>query len=171
MSYIFLWAVLYHGFPIKTHRLSNPLLPNPQHHCRNCGLTYCQNCSSKSMPLPHFGITGDVRVCESCYGSLYKGGSGYASSSTQNISINYSHHWLSLFISFIISHLTLSPSPHRAPDTPPNELDEDLKRAIELSLKEQQRNDYSEYKPPPPRRDESVIFLFNHSCQHRNRMS
>jgi len=38
-----------------------------KHHCRNCGKTYCQECSSKSIPIPQFGFVEPVRVCEICY--------------------------------------------------------------------------------------------------------
>lgn len=47
---------------------------NRQHHCRNCGEVFCGKCSSKNSIIPKFGIEREVRVCDSCYDQINKGG-------------------------------------------------------------------------------------------------
>ncbi|XP_035220650.1 hepatocyte growth factor-regulated tyrosine kinase substrate-like isoform X1 [Stegodyphus dumicola] len=45
---------------------------NRKHHCRNCGQIFCSKCSSRSCPIPRFGIEKEVRVCEACWEKLNK---------------------------------------------------------------------------------------------------
>ncbi|XP_006454856.1 hypothetical protein AGABI2DRAFT_190088 [Agaricus bisporus var. bisporus H97] len=87
---------------------------NRKHHCRNCGQVFDQQCSSKSLPLPHFGITQEVRVCDGCYNKLTR----------KADKLDKRHR---------STHSTPNPSRHRNGQ----ELaDAELQRAIELSLQE-----------------------------------
>ncbi|XP_033231904.1 lateral signaling target protein 2 homolog isoform X2 [Belonocnema kinseyi] len=38
-----------------------------RHHCRNCGNVFCGRCSSNNVPLPRYGHTKPVRVCNRCF--------------------------------------------------------------------------------------------------------
>ncbi|CEI92067.1 hypothetical protein RMCBS344292_06340 [Rhizopus microsporus] len=43
-----------------------------RHHCRNCGNIFCQECSSRKVPLPQLGYgTKAVRVCNGCFDVAY----------------------------------------------------------------------------------------------------
>ncbi|KZP30279.1 ubiquitin binding protein [Athelia psychrophila] len=90
---------------------------NRKHHCRNCGQVFDQQCSSKIMPLPHFGITQDVRVCDGCHAKLTK-------KAEKDKGDNHKAH----------RHST---SLHGARHRSARELaDAELQRAIQLSLQE-----------------------------------
>ncbi|KAI0809108.1 hypothetical protein BC629DRAFT_1482057 [Irpex lacteus] len=83
---------------------------NRKHHCRNCGQVFDHKCSSKTMALPHFGITQEVRVCDSCHTKLSKKHAGNHRSSQ-----------------------SVSSSRHRSAR---DFADAELQRAIQLSLQE-----------------------------------
>ncbi|OBZ85373.1 Vacuolar protein sorting-associated protein 27 [Choanephora cucurbitarum] len=113
-------------------------LTNRKHHCRNCGGTFCQQCSAKTMPLPKLGINESVRVCDGCYIKL----------KLEKASVQ-----------------TATPKPAAIPPPSTNQtedsdhFDDDMKRAIELSLKEaeQSKNSYGAGyvapKEPEPQRE------------------
>jgi growth factor-regulated tyrosine kinase substrate len=87
---------------------------NRKHHCRNCGQIFDQKCSSKSLPLPHFGVMQEVRVCDPCHFKLIRKKEA-AAKEAENAAKKVARQQ--------IRH---------------EEIDEDLARAIELSLKESQ---------------------------------
>jgi len=41
-----------------------------RHHCRYCGMIFCNDCSLKRFPILSMGFTQPVRVCEKCYNAL-----------------------------------------------------------------------------------------------------
>jgi growth factor-regulated tyrosine kinase substrate len=103
-------------------------ISNRKHHCRNCGKTFCKKCADRYIPLPRLGINQDVRVCESCfYSTLPK------SSSKESL-----------------------PSNNFMNDVERKE-DEELQKAIALSLLEKQKGSKSESKAKPSKQlsDES----------------
>ncbi|CAE6502425.1 unnamed protein product [Rhizoctonia solani] len=111
---------------------------NRKHHCRNCGQVFDQQCSSRTAPLPHFGIAQEVRVCDSCWTTLKM---DKARAKSPELSRSKSTH----------SRSNSRKEPrqsHLGGDT----ADDDLQRAIALSLAEAQANasgyrDKSSYAP------------------------
>ncbi|KAJ7724993.1 vacuolar sorting-associated protein Vps27 [Mycena maculata] len=105
---------------------------NRKHHCRNCGQVFDQQCSSKSIPLPHFGITQDVRVCDSCYPKITKKGERSDKGHRHSTSLHGTRHRAARELA-----------------------DAELQRAIQLSLQEvgaangRARPGYTPYQPEP----------------------
>lgn len=96
---------------------------NRKHHCRSCGGVFCQKHSSHTSPLVSLGIMEPVRVCDNCYEQIKLRNSGNLNKIRK-------------------SKLNL--------DQPVDE-DEQLRRAIELSLKESgQTVSQPQAAAPPP---------------------
>ncbi|KAG8687941.1 Vacuolar protein-sorting-associated protein 27 [Ceratobasidium sp. 395] len=101
---------------------------NRKHHCRNCGQVFDQQCSSRTSALPHFGIAQEVRVCDSCWTTLkMEKDVGPRSPSRNDSKVSKPH-----------SHARRDSrrSQRMGGDT----ADDDLQRAIALSLAEAQAN-------------------------------
>lgn len=109
---------------------------NRKHHCRNCGNVFDQQCSSKVLPLPHLGILQHVRVDDGCYAKLTdkagKGGNGG---------------------SFSTSRTSTQPKSRMSSSMQPRDarvdegFDEDLKRALAMSLDEVKGHSAPSYTP------------------------
>ena len=106
---------------------------NRKHHCRNCGSVFDQQCSSKTVALPHLGIHQAVRVDDGCYAKLT--GKGYKE----------------LDRTPTYPHKTRSTSAAMQPRAPApkkdDDFDEDLKKALAMSLEE--ANTTRGYTAPP----------------------
>ncbi|AAS53198.1 AFL176Cp [Eremothecium gossypii ATCC 10895] len=89
---------------------------NRKHHCRSCGGIFCNEHSSHQLPLPEMGITEPVRVCDNCYDEYE--------------------------IKKHSSRRLRRQSQRRArPKAEREDEDDDLRRAIELSLRESKTQD------------------------------
>jgi growth factor-regulated tyrosine kinase substrate len=109
---------------------------NRKHHCRNCGSVFCGACSSKSIPLPHVGIIQAVRVCDGCHSTLTE--RKLPASLPKVLQSPKSH-----------SSRRLAPSASMQPRNARVEQDDDddLKRALQMSLEEAKGN--PGYVPQP----------------------
>ncbi|TWU73103.1 Vacuolar protein-sorting-associated protein 27 [Metarhizium rileyi] len=110
---------------------------NRKHHCRNCGNCFDQQCSSKTIPLPHLGIHAPVRVDDGCYARLT--GKGYRELGPPDRSPTYPHKTRSTS--------AMQPRNARVDDG----FDEDLKKALAMSL-EDVRNNSAGYAEPATNR-------------------
>ena len=108
---------------------------NRKHHCRNCGNVFDQNCSSKSLPLPHLGIMTPVRVDDGCYAKLMakSGGGVGGGSAVQSPSGGVKR---TLWQDSRIPERGDSRMAPRAARVEDSGFDADLKKALEMSLAE-----------------------------------
>ncbi|KAI1369888.1 hypothetical protein F5Y08DRAFT_291638 [Xylaria arbuscula] len=110
---------------------------NRKHHCRNCGNCFDQQCSSKTLALPHLGIMQAVRVDDGCYTRLTdrsnKGAPAPDAVSPTASSFPHKNR----------STSSMQPRDARVDDA----FDEDLKKALAMSLEEVQTHSRG-YVPP-----------------------
>ncbi|KAI1318339.1 Vacuolar protein-sorting-associated protein 27 [Mortierella claussenii] len=114
-------------------------LTNRKHHCRACGSTFCGQCSSKTMSLPNLGVNQEVRVCDGCWIKRKMGGKGTPVHDSSDLGS------AAELISSVNkpSQATTVSTAARGVSTTSD--DDDLKKAIELSL--QEVNSSPGYKP------------------------
>ncbi|KAJ2906674.1 uncharacterized protein MKZ38_000410 [Zalerion maritima] len=115
---------------------------NRKHHCRNCGQCFCQTCSNLNLPLPHLGILQPVRVDAGCYEKLKE-----KSKSAKRESLSSPRHRSSQHVQ--------PPTPSSASMQPRNarveddSFDEDLKKALAMSLDDVQKYSRGPSSGPP----------------------
>ncbi|KAI7894289.1 uncharacterized protein EV154DRAFT_98059 [Mucor mucedo] len=119
-------------------------ITNRKHHCRQCGATFCQQCSSKNIPLPHLGINDIVRVCDGCYikVKLSKVADKDAIPNLLGTTASISSSLTPTYTPSIKNRTAVAAetiTTTTANQVTDDQFEDDLKKAIEMSLKESEK--------------------------------
>ncbi|KAI8048481.1 hypothetical protein BDF21DRAFT_433495 [Thamnidium elegans] len=132
-------------------------LTNRKHHCRQCGATFCQQCSSKNIPLPHLGINDTVRVCDGCYIKVKlskvadKDAMPNLLGTSSSISSSLTPAYTPSIKTKTAETVTTATATMTTTPPPDDQFEDDLKKAIEISLKEsEQQKKLSSYNKKDP---------------------
>ncbi|ORX52761.1 hypothetical protein DM01DRAFT_1336541 [Hesseltinella vesiculosa] len=117
-------------------------LTNRKHHCRNCGGTFCQPCSSHTLALPNLAMDDPVRVCDGCYAKTRDKGKKEAQLISSDTTARNEAHDLEQAIALSLQN---APSPAL-----PYDEDADLVKAVAASLREMEVSNPPERNPHVP---------------------
>jgi len=107
-----------------------------RHHCRACGQIFCNACSSKTAPIPKYGIEKEVRVCDLCYEKLKTNPTALTSASGGGDQLPIEYLNSALFKETKTTAATTTTPVKKSAEKTEQEFEEELQLALALSQSE-----------------------------------